>query len=289
MHPECAADQAEGLRRLLLRGAPRVVVVAGAQTGLGATSMVVNLAAALARSGRRVLVLDENLPPGDAAAMLDAMRHGKSWRDVAAHSRQGVRVLPVARAICSLPLLPATERESVLGCLTEASRAADIVLVDAAPCESASMASAAFVPNLPLLLVLNATAAAITGSYALIKRLAADEQRRECMVAVNRARDGREAQTVFGNVEQMARLHLRVRVKYLGLIPVDEKLRRAAQLRRPVADVFPAAPSAFAFEEIGRSLMLLHDAGDKEAASLPDMVQRLMGRTPLSNIALAAY
>lgn len=260
--------------------------------------MVVNLAAALERSGKRVLVLDENPPPRNAAAilvpasrrdLLDAARHGRIWREAATHPRQGVRVLPVARALRSLPLLPAAEREGVLGCLAEASRATDIVLVDAAPCESASPVSAAFAPGQPLLLVLNATAAAITGSYALIKRLAADEKRREFLVAVNRARDGRDAQTVFRNVEQVARLRLRVRVEYLGFIPVDEKLERAAQLRRPVADVFPAAPSAFAFEEIGRSLMLLPDAGDKEAASLPDMVQRLMGRTPSTDIALAAH
>lgn len=293
MSPELAADQAEGLRRLLVRGQTRVVVVAAAQTGLGATSVAANLAAALAQSGKRVLLLDENLPPDNTASLLgldprrdllDAVRHGKAWCDIVAHSRQGVRLLPAAHAIRSLPLLAATEREGLLDCLAEASRGTDIVLVDAAPCA----VPAALAPGQPLLLVLNATAAAITGSYALIKRLALGGGRQNFMVAVNRARDARDAQTVFRNVEQVARLRLRVRVEYLGFIPVDEKLKRAAQLRCPVAEAFPAAPSAFAFEEIGRNLMLLPDAGDKEAASLPDAAQRLMGRTPSPDIAWAA-
>lgn len=297
MSPERAADQAEGLRRLLLQGSTRVVVVAGAQTGLGATSVAANLAATLAQSGKRVLLLDENLPPGNAASMLglkprhdllDAVRHGKAWREIVAHSRQGVRVLPAAHAIRSLPLLTATEREGLLDCLAEASRDTDMVLVDAVPCTVSNPVSAALVPGQPLLLVLNATAAAITGSYALIKRLAMGGGRQDFMVAVNRARDRRDAQTVFRNVEQVARLRLQVRVEYLGFIPVDEKLKRAAQLRCPVAEAFPAAPAAFAFEEIGRNLMLLPDAGDKEAASLPDAVQRLMGRTPSPDIAWAA-
>lgn len=297
MFPERAADQAEGLRRLLLQGSTRVVVVAGAQSGLGATSVAVNIAATLAQSGKRVLVLDENPPPGNAADMLglnprhdllDAVRRGKAWREIVVHSRHGVRILPAAHATRSLPLLPATEREGLLDCLAEASRGTDIVLVDAAPCAVLSPVSAALVPGQPLLLVLNATAAAITGSYALIKRLAMGGGRQGFMVAVNKARDGRDAQTVFRNVEQVARLRLQVRVEYLGFIPADEKLKRAAQLRCPVAEAFPAEPVAFSFEEIGRNLMLLTGVGDMEAASLPDEMQRLMGRTPSPNIALAA-
>jgi len=46
-------DQPEGLRRLLLRASLRVVTVVGAARALGATSVVVNLAAALARAGKQ--------------------------------------------------------------------------------------------------------------------------------------------------------------------------------------------------------------------------------------------
>lgn len=297
MHPERAADQAEGLRRLLLRESARVVMVAAAQSGLGATSVAVNLATALAQSGKRVLVLDENLPHGNAAGMLglkprhdliSALRRGKAWRDAVLHTRQGVRILPAARAMLSLPLLSATEREDLLDCLAQASRGADIVLVDTAPCPGASPVSAVLAPSQPLLLVLSPSAAAITGCYALIKRLAVHGGRQDFMVVVNKARGEREAQTVFGNIERVARLRLRVRVEYLGFIPFDEKLKRATQLHCPVAEAFSGALSAFAFEEIGRNLMLLPDAGNKEVASLPDVVQRLMGRSRSPDIALAA-
>ncbi|HDR9708206.1 TPA: MinD/ParA family protein, partial [Burkholderia aenigmatica] len=50
-------DQAEGLRRLLAGRASRIVAVTGGPAGVGCTSTVVNLAAALASLGKDVLVV----------------------------------------------------------------------------------------------------------------------------------------------------------------------------------------------------------------------------------------
>ena len=57
-------DQAEGLRRLLARDTVRVVTLTSGRTGVGKTNIVINLAAALAKRGRHVLVLDEQQGKG---------------------------------------------------------------------------------------------------------------------------------------------------------------------------------------------------------------------------------
>lgn len=317
MLSERVTDQAEGLRRLLLRASARVVTVAAARAGLGSTSVVVNLAAALARAGKDVLVLDENLSHDNVANMLalkprydllNAVRCDKAWREIMLHPQPGVRVLPAARAIQALPQLSAPERERMLQCLAEASDGADIVLVDAATsaavarnspkadCFSStevnaglpmptgairvrSPISAGLAPDQPLLLVLNVTASAITESYALIKRMAMQDGRRSFEMVVNKARDEQEARAVFANVAQVARRHLQVRVEFLGYIPLDDKLKRATQLCRPVVEAFPSAQSALAFGELGRNLILLPAPGDEEAGGLSDVLHRLMRQT----------
>lgn len=43
------SDQAEGLRRMLARGGARVIALAAASSGVGNTTVAVNLAAALAQ------------------------------------------------------------------------------------------------------------------------------------------------------------------------------------------------------------------------------------------------
>jgi len=291
MLSERTSDQAEGLRRLLLRASARVVTVAAAGTGLGATSLVVNLASVLAQAGKDVLVLDENVSHDNVGNMLalkprydllNAVRCDKTWREIVLHPRQGVRILPIARAIQALPKLSAAERERLLEYLAEASRGADVVLVDAAASEGHNI-PASLAPEQPLLLVLNTTASAITESYALIKRMTMQDGRQNFEIVVNKARDEQQARVVFGNVAQVARRHLNVRVEYLGYIPVDEKLKRATQLCRPVVEAFPAAAAARAFGDLGRNLMLLPAAGNDQAGGLSDVLQRLMrqARSPI--------
>lgn len=284
MPSERVTDQAEGLRRLLVRASARVITVAGARSGLGASSLVSNLATVLAQTGRDVLILDENPSCDNIGNMLalkprydllNAVRRDKSMREILLHTRQGVHVLPVARALQALPQLSTPEREHLLECLAEASRNIDVVLVDAAAGGERHISSS-LAPEQPLLVVLNTTASAITEGYALIKRMALQDGRQRFEVVVNKARDVEEAQVVFGNVAQVAQRHLRVSVEYLGYIPADDKLKRATQLCRPVVEAFPAAVSTRAFDELARSLMLLPAAGDEKAGGLSAMMQRLM-------------
>lgn len=303
MLPDSATDQAAGLRRMLLRASARVVTVASARHGAGTTSVVVNLATVLAQAGKEVLVLDENLSHANVGNMLGlrprydllhAVRRDKTWSEVTLRSRQGVHVLPVARAIQALPQLAVPEREHLLECLVAASHGMDVVLVDtalrAAPARSVRAStqpqlqvaasrrsiSANLAPDQSLLLVLNGTASSITESYALIKHMAAQDGRQSFGIVVNKVRDGQEAQVVFSNVAQVARRHLQVRMEYLGYIPVDEKLKHATQLCQTVVESYPDAQAACAFGNLGHGLMLLPTATDDEAASLVGVVQRLM-------------
>ena len=67
MRSDGGVDQAEGLRRLLVLNQTQVITVVAGKAGVGRTSATINLAAALARSGKDVLVLDENHGPNKGA------------------------------------------------------------------------------------------------------------------------------------------------------------------------------------------------------------------------------
>jgi len=295
MLSEPITDQAEGLRRLLVRASARVITVTAARNGSGASSLVVNIAAVLAQSGKDVLLLDESTSHDNVGNMLalkprydllNVVRRDLGLRDVILKTQQGVHVLPLGRAIKALPQLNTQERERLLQCLAEASHGVDVVLVDAEATEQRYI-SASLAPDQPLLVVLNTTAASITESYALMKRMAIQDGRQSFEIVVNKARDEQEARAIFGNIAQVARLHLQVRVEYLGYIPFDEKLKCATQLCRPVVEAFPAAQAACALGELGRNLMLHPAAGNEGATSLSEMMQRLMQQARWSNMAYA--
>jgi flagellar biosynthesis protein FlhG len=290
MRSNDANDQAAGLRRLLARSSSRIVTVVGARDGLGATSIVVNLAAVLGSSGKDVLVLDENLSHDNVANtlalksrhdLLNVVRGDKIWQDVMLRGTQGVRVLPVARAMQSLPALDATQRECLLDSLSAAAKDMDVVLVDAARVGHSVCTSLS--GDEPLLLVLNATASGITESYALLKQMAMHNGRQAFDIVVNKVSSEREALTVFDNMSLVARVHLQVRLEYLGYIPVDEKLKRATQLCRPVIEAFPAAPASYAIREIAQGLMRAPNAVDEGHDVLGSVMQRVMRQARPAN------
>lgn len=278
------ADQAEGLRRLLARSAARVVTVVGARSGLGATSVAVNLAAVWARSGKEVLVLDEHLTQNNVANtlalkprydLLNVIRGDKSLREVLLRGSDGVQILPVARAMQALPKLGEAEREKLLDVLTQASRGMDMVLVDAAAREGHSVC-ASLSGDEPLMLVLNGTASGITESYAMLKQMALQNGRLAFDIVVNKVQNELEARAIFDNMAQLARRNLQVRLEYMGYIPTDEKLKRATQLCRPVVEAFPGAQCSSAFAELARTLEGAGSMMDEELSGLQRVMQRMV-------------
>ncbi len=226
MPSEHTSDQAEGLRRLLLRPSLRVITVVGAQDGMGATSVVTGLAQALARQDKQVLILDENLSSENVANrlqlkprydLLNTVRDHMRVREVLLHASARVHVLPVARAMQSLATLDDETGARLLDTLNSATYGMDIVLVDAAT--SGHSVCTTLQADEPLLLVLDGTPEGITASYALLKQMALQHGRQRFDILVNKVQDEAEAGRIYDNMESAARRYLAVKLHYLGHVP----------------------------------------------------------------------
>ncbi len=279
-----AVDQAEGLRRLLVCNQTRVITVVAGKSGVGRTSMTINLAAALARSGKDVLVLDENHAPNN---LLDSVglhaRHdlldvaqGKCKPREAVLSAKGFAVLPTARAMSALAKLKPAEQQRLESALTEVSAGMDIMLVDAAMLVGQAAVSSSLANGAALLVVVDATASGITESYALIKKLALENACLQFEIVVNKVVDAKAARIVFENMAKVARRNLAARLGYLGYIPLDDRLKRATQLGRSVVEAFPASVSAESYLELSQSLLRLPTQQDASEAGISNMVQSLI-------------
>jgi flagellar biosynthesis protein FlhG len=290
------SDQAEGLRRLLARSSARVVAVVGARSGLGSTSVVINLASAWAGTGKDVLILDEHISQNNVANtlalkprydLLNVIRGDKTLREVILRGNDGTQILPIARAMQTIPMLRESERDKLLDLLTQAAKGADVVLVDADAREEHSVC-ASLSSNEPLMLVLNGTAKGITESYAMLKQMALQNGRQNFDIVVNKVNNECEAKAIFDNIARVAWQNLRVRMEYMGYIPVDEKLKRATQLCRPVLEAFPSAQSSVEFGELAQNLMHAKMVVDEEVSGLARVMQRLIRQArPINNVVSA--
>ncbi|MDP2805722.1 MAG: cellulose synthase operon protein YhjQ/BcsQ [Gallionellaceae bacterium] len=288
-------DQADGLRRMLARSNARVVTVVGARSGLGATSVVLNLASAWAWSGKEVLILDEHLTTNNVANslalkprydLLNVVRGDKTLHQVMLRAGDGVKVLPVARATIALPKLDEVERERFSSTLTHAARGMDVVLVDASA-RAFSSVSTSLSGDEPMLLVLTGTASGITESYSMLKQMTRQNGRQVFDIVVNKVKNEAEARAIFDNMALLAERNLQVQLVYMGYIPVDEKLQRATQLCRPVMEAFPRSPCAIAFNELAQNLVQVKSDLDAEEVGLANIMQRLMRQTSPNRVVSA--
>lgn len=294
MRSDRGGDQAEGLRRLLVLNQAQAIIVAAGKAGVGRTSATINLAAALARSGRNVLVLDENYGPDNLPDrmglparhdLLDVAQERCNLSD-AVLTAGGFNILPIARAMHALTGLDQAERQRLENALTGASDGADMVLVDAAtPAPAHAEGHARKKPGMvlsnlaggaALLVMVEATPSSITESYAMIKQMTLKGAPRQFGIVVNRAGNGQAALTVFENMAKVARRNLAVRLEYLGHIPSDENLRHAMRLGKSVIEAFPSAASAKSYLELSQRLLHLPARRDEVEGGVPGIIQNLM-------------
>ena len=296
MRSDGGADQAEGLRRLLVLDQMQVVTVVAGKAGVGRTSATINIAAALASFGKDVLVLDENHAPNNLLDRLGLyakhdlldVAQGKCAPGEAILTAKGFSVLHTARAMRGFSKLDQIGQQRLEDALTEVSRSVDVMLVDAAmPVLSQSKwrviglagqaaVSSSLASGAALLVVADATASGITESYALIKRLALENACLHFDIVVNKVSDERAALKVFENMAKVARRNLAARLEYLGYIPNDDRLQRATQLGKPVVEAFPTAVSAKLYAELAQKMLRLPMRQDEAEGGISRSMQNLI-------------
>lgn len=279
---ECYGDQAAGLRRLFGREPTRVVTFAAGSVGVGKSLLVANLAAALARQGKEVLVLDENVRENVASCfgalarhdLLQVINREKVLAEVLLTVAPGVRVLPAAQAVQKLGSLNRQQQEAFVDAITGMERSADVVLVDATldhPLGFSPLGLAAH----DTVVVVAASSAAITDAYALIKKVSLGYSHRRFRIVVSKARSREEAVAISGNIAELTRARRLANLDYSGFVPLDEHLRQAARLCQPVVALFPEAPAALAYRAIAGDLLSWPLPAD-DSAGIEQFVQQLL-------------
>ncbi|WP_324781025.1 MinD/ParA family ATP-binding protein [Thiobacillus sedimenti] len=257
------SDQAAGLRRLLGQTGFQVITVMSGQQGAGKTAATANLAVALARSGRDVLIVDQAHNGRGATAALgltprydvaDVLAGRCPLEALLLAGPDNVQVLPLGGDFNKLGRLSERDQAWLAEAFNRLQCGVDVVLVD--------MEEATDPDALPLglaaseiMVVLPPGTAAITQAYTLVKRLAQNFGKRRFRLLLNRMTSTEQAQAVARNFARTAEQYLGVAVDYLGYIPLDERLSRAGHLRTSVVDAFPVAQSTSQFRKLADGLL----------------------------------
>ncbi len=252
-------DQAEGLRRLLGGHQQRIYTFSSTLPSEQKNQVLFNLAASLSRSGSSVMLLDATCsrdgvshyhPKEYACATLaDVVRNERTIEDVYYHVPQGFDLVCMANHAGEI------KNASFLSWLDasfeSAAEEADVVLIDSRLGQRNNFPLSAMESSSQILLVED-TEKSIKSAYVLIKRMTSHFGRISFGVLVSGNGESR-SQTVFQNMAQTASQYLGVQLYFMGYVPKDEHMDKAASLGRSVVDAFPMALSSFAFRKIANT------------------------------------
>lgn len=223
-------DQADGLRRLFTPVGLRFLPCVDGAPGVGHTTVLTWLAAALANSGKRVLLIDgargrlaRTLGHRPRYELLDVLSGDQSFEDVALPHASGVSVLPAARGL-RMMAEGGYGIDSLYEPMAGAERRYDCVWILAEP----QILGPLFAGTAAEPFVLTTVRAdAMTAAYAAIKTLKNDYGLSRFWLTINQAADEREALQAVMRLCQCARRFCSAEVRPAEILPYDTELRRS--------------------------------------------------------------
>jgi flagellar biosynthesis protein FlhG len=245
-----------------------IVAVTSGKGGVGKTFIAANLAAALARAGRRVLVLDADLGLANLDVLLnlypkitlhDVFTGKSTLADAVLPAPGGFSVLLAGSGMVEYSRMTPEVREQLQGVIADVGPRFDHVLLDTGAGISDVVLYTVSLAG-DVLVVATPEPTSLTDAYATIKVLATTQGRREFKLVVNQTRKLGEGRAVRQQLQQVVDRYVNpglerpVRLELLGEIPSDASVRESIQRRQLMLEVMPGAAAAKALVAIAARL-----------------------------------
>jgi flagellar biosynthesis protein FlhG len=249
------------------RGA-RIHAVTSGKGGVGKTFVSANLAAALAKLGHRVLVIDADLGLANLDVVLNLQPKttlhdvftGKASLDAALlNAPGGFDVLLAGSGLVEYSRLTPEVRDQLMQVLQSVRPRYDHVLVDTGAGISDVVLHAVSLAD-HVLIVATPEPTSLADAYATIKVLAMQQSRRQMLVAVNQVTRTGEGRTVAQQLQTVVDRFVKladnqsVKLRYLGEIPSDKTVREAVQRRQLMMQMFPGCSAAQAMTQLATKI-----------------------------------
>ncbi len=257
---EFQADQAAGLRKINKPHPVRVIAVASGKGGAGKTNVSVNLAIALAREGKKVMLFDADLGLANVDVMLGlhpqynlshVINGERTLEEIIVTGPGGILVVPASSGTQQMAELTPAQHAGMIQAFSEVGHDLDVLIVDTAAGIADSVVSFSRAAQEVVVVVCDEPAS-ITDAYALIKLLNRDYGLQRFRVLSNMAHDVQEGRDLFNKMIRVTDKYLDVTLDFMGTVPYDEYLRKALQKQKAVVDAYPRSKSAMAFRNLAK-------------------------------------
>ncbi len=231
------------------------LTVTSGKGGVGKTSVVVNLAVALARLHRRVAVLDADFGLGNIDVLLGLtptlhlghlLAGERTIHDIMVPGPLGIRVIPASSGLRELTSLTPAQWQRLAEARQALAREFDFLLIDTAPGISDTVIDLLQGPG-HVMVVTSPEPTAIVDAYAVVKILTGAQPSKPIGLLVNAAPGDSAARTVFRQLDVAAQRFLKRSLRYDGFVARDGALRESVLAQRAIVEHRPEAPASRCF------------------------------------------
>jgi flagellar biosynthesis protein FlhG len=247
----------------------RIMAVTSGKGGVGKTFVSANLAAALARNGRRVLVLDADLGLANLDVLLnvypkitlhDVFTGKHTLEEAILPVIGGFSVLLAGSGMVEYSRMTPEIREQLQRVIREVEPRFDHVLLDTGAGISDVVLYTVSLAG-EVLVVVTPEPTSLTDAYATIKVMAQTQGRRRFNLLVNQTRKMGEGRAVRQQLQQVVDRYVSpaldgpVRLDLLGEVPLDTAVRDSVLRRQLLLATLPGAPAAVAISAVATKLL----------------------------------
>ncbi len=229
----------------------RIISITSGKGGVGKTMVSVNLAIAMAKAGKKVLLFDGDLGLANVNVLLgiipeynlyEVMRGKKRIEDVIITTNYGIDIIAGANGISQLANLSDDQREAFIRGLQSVS-GYDVMIIDTGAGVGANVIGLV-IPADDVIVVTTPEPTAITDAYGMIKSIVANRQDKIIKLIVNRVPSAIEAKRVADRLISISSQFLKTRVENLGFIFEESTVQKSIRNQRPNVTLFPGSKSA---------------------------------------------
>ena len=227
----------------------RVLAVSSGKGGVGKTNFVANLAYALSKRGKKVLVVDADLGLNNIDILLGLVQHKKhighvlsgesNVEDIILCGPADIHLLPAGDGLQELTQLPPEKKMLLMDKLDQVSSGYDFLIFDTGAGISTNVTYFCSAAH-ETILIATTEPTSVVDVYALIKTLHLKHAQKHFRVVVNLVSSEREAQGVYRDLTAGTDRFLKdISVEYLGYILHDPNVPKAVRQQKAFIELFP--------------------------------------------------
>ena len=217
----------------------KIISVTSGKGGVGKTSLVCNMAMALSRQGKKILIFDGDLGMANVDIFfgvhpqknLQNLLEGATLKECLTQVALNVDLLAGGSGLYNLCHLNAFQRREILAHITELNYVYDFLIIDTSPGLHDHVLHLNSVAE-ECLVVITPDPSSFTDAYALIKVLHQKYKTQKFSIICNQVTDERAGANLYLRFADVAQQFLPIRLNYKKTIPYDSQLKLSNQLQR---------------------------------------------------------